>query len=143
MEKKYYLILVLLVFAFIGCGKEEIKPSSDSILTKEVLSKIDAIRTAYQNKDKAAMESHADSVLADRISKELFFTNAELSFTPKKVSINSLSVIVSLNWQGTWIVKGNNIKKQGVSVFVFEGTPMKLLRVDGNNPFHIPSVGDY
>ena len=142
MKKIYYLILVLLVFAFIGCGKEEIKPSSDSVLTKEVLGKIDAIRTAYQNKDKAAMESHTDSVLADRISKELFFTNAELSFTPKKVSINGLSVTVSLSWQGTWIVKGNNIKKQGVSVFVFEGIPMKLLRVDGDNPFQTPAIRD-
>lgn len=142
MKKTYYLILVLLVFAFIGCGKEEIKPSSDSVLTKEVLSKIDAIRTAYQNKDKAAMENHTDSVLADRISKEMFFTNAELSFTPKKVSINSLSVTVSLSWQGTWIVKGNNIKKQGVSVFVFEGTPMKLVSINWDNPFQTPAIRD-
>ena len=142
MKKTYYLILVLLVFAFIGCGKKEIKPSADSVLTKEVLSKIDAIRTAYQDKDKAAMESHTDSILADRISKGLFFTNAELSFTPKKVSIHSSTVTVSLSWQGTWIVKGNNIKKQGVSVFVFEGIPMKLLRVDGDNPFQTPAIRD-
>jgi hypothetical protein len=140
MKKTYYLILVLLIFAFIGCGGKEIKPSADSVLTREVLGKIDAIRTAYQEKDKTALESHMDSILAERISKGLFFTNAELSFTPKKINISSSTVTVNLNWQGTWIVRGKNIKKQGVSVFVFEGIPIKLISLDGDNPFQTPAI---
>ena len=142
MKKTYYLILALLIFAFIGCGGKEIKPSADSVLTREVLGKIDAIRTAYQEKDKTALESHMDSILAERISKGLFFTNAELSFTPKKINISSSTVTVNLNWQGTWIVRGKNIKKQGVSVFVFEGIPIKLISLDGDNPFQTPAIRD-
>jgi len=50
--------------------------------------------------------------------------------------------MININWQGTWVIKGNDIKNLGVAVFVFEGSPMKLIRVDGDNPFLTPLAKD-
>ncbi len=137
--KKTCAILITLAFIFLGCGgKDKVKPSADSILTKEALYSINAIKTAYQEKEQDILQTHLGPTLAENILKELSFEKAELSFTPRMVKINASTVMVNINWQGIWVIKHNNIKNRGVAVFVFEGSPMKLIRIDGNNPFHTP-----
>ncbi len=137
--KKSFAVLIILALIFLGCGgKDKVKPSADSILTTESLNSINIIKTAYQERDGSILQSRLDPVLAKDILKELIFEKAELSFTPRMVRINNSTVMVNLNWQGTWVIKDNSIRNRGVTVFVFEGSPMKLMRIDGDNPFHTP-----
>jgi len=141
--KKTCVALVILVFVFLGCGgKDRVKPSADSILATEALNTANAIKTAYENKNENSLRSRLAPELAESISKELFFEKAELSFTPRLVNIKASTVMININWQGTWVIKGNDIKNLGVAVFVFEGSPMKLIRVDGDNPFLTPLAKD-
>lgn len=139
--KKASTVLIILSFIFLSCGgKDKVKPSADSLLATEAIKSINIIKIAYQEKNKDILQNHLDSVIAESVLKELFFDKAELSFTPRMVQIDASIVMVNLNWQGTWLVKGNSLKNRGVAVLLFEGSPMKLIRVDGDSPFHIPFV---
>lgn len=138
--KKTLVILITLTFVFLGCGKDNVKPSDDSLLTTEALNVINTVKTAYQEKDKDTLKNYLDPALAGSVFKGLFFKKAELSFTPKRVNINGSTVMVNLNWMGTWVIEGKTIKRRGVAVFVFRGSPMRLIRVDGDNPFSTPRM---
>ena len=138
--KKILVILTILTFVFLGCGKDNVKPSDDSLLTTEALNVINTVKTAYQEKDKDTLKNYLDPALAGSVFKGMFFEKAELSFTPKRVNINGSTVMVNLNWMGTWVIEGKTIKRRGVAVFVFRGSPMRLIRVDGDNPFLFPVV---
>lgn len=139
--KKTLVILTILAFVFLGCGKDNVKPSDDSLSTTEALNIINTVKTAYQEKDKDTLKNYLAPALAGSVFKGLFFEKAELSFTPKRVNINGSTVMVNLNWTGKWVIKGNNIKRRGVTVFVFRGSPMRLIRVDGDNPFLPINIG--
>lgn len=135
--KKTCVTLIILVSVFLGCSsKEKVKPSDDSQLTTEALNNIDTLKTAYEGKDWDAFRSRLAPVLAIN-SKEPSFEKAELSFSPRMVDINNSDVMVSLNWMGEWVIRGKERRDRGVAVFVFEGTPLKLSRIEGDNPFHM------
>ncbi len=127
-----------MVSVFLGCNsKENVKPSADSNLTIEALNSIDTLKTAYEGKDRDAFRSRLAPVLAAKTSNELSFEKAELSFSPRMVDINNSEVMVSLNWMGEWVIRGKVRRDRGIAVFVFGGTPLKLIRIDGDNPFHL------
>lgn len=146
--KKTYVLLITLIFIFLGCGgKDKVKPSADSLLATETINVIDSIKAAYQEKERESLQNHLAPDIAESTLKELFFEKAELSFAPRMVRIDDSTVMVNLNWQGTWVIGGSDIKNRGVAVFVFvgydstlrEGSPVKLIRIDGDNPFQTPS----
>ncbi len=142
-KKKIYIILIIIGLLSLSCGgKDEIKPSVDSVMTQEALKVINALKRAYQEKNKDVLKKNLDSTFAESTLRELLFEKAELSFSPQIVNINVSIVKVNLNWQGIWIVKGKKLKNMGTAVFVFEGSPMKLIRIEGDNPFRIPLVKD-
>ncbi|MEF9425805.1 MAG: hypothetical protein L0956_00995 [Candidatus Mariimomonas ferrooxydans] len=136
--KKTCVTLIILVSVFLGCSsKEKIKPSDDSQLTTEAMNSINTLKTSYEEKDWDTFRSRLTPVLATKISKEPSFEKAELSFSPRMVDINNSDVMVSLNWMGEWVIRGKERRDRGVAVFVFEGTPLKLSRIEGDNPFHM------
>ncbi len=141
--KKNQVIFIILILTLSGCGgKDKVKPSADSLLATGAINAINAIKTAYQEKERESLQNHLAPEIAESTLKELFFDKAELSFTPRMVRIDASIIMVNLTWQGTWVIKGSDIKDRGVAVFVLEGSPMKLVRVDGDNPFHIPAIRD-
>ncbi|GMR03329.1 MAG: hypothetical protein BMS9Abin21_163 [Thermodesulfovibrionia bacterium] len=136
--KKTCITLIIFVSIFLGCSsKAKVKPSADSKLTIEALNSIDTLKTAYEGKDWDAFRSRLAPVLTRKISKEPSFEKTELSFSPRMVDINNSDVMVSLNWMGEWVISGKEKRDRGVAVFVFEGTPLKLIRIDGDNPFYL------
>ena len=136
--KKSCTLIIILVFILLGCGKDKVKPSADSILAREALNTIEAIKTAYQKKDTKKLQERLGPDIAESTLKELYFEKVDLSFTPRMVTIDASTVMVKLNWQGTWVLKDKSTKNRGISDFVLEGSPMKVIRVDGDNPFHTP-----
>ncbi len=128
---------------FFGCsGKEEVKPSEDSILTTKTLSNITLIKTSYEQRDRNSLNSLLDKTLAEGILQELDFEKADLNLNPKIVKIKALTVDVNINWNGTWIVNSKTIKNRGIGVLILQKATLKLIRIDGDNPFLIPYKRD-
>jgi len=138
--KKLVIFFMLLIPAVSGCGgKDKVKPSADSLLTTEALNGIEAIKNAYQEKDASALRTRIDAGPADEILRDLTFEKAELVFTPKLVRIFDESVVVSLNWQGTWqTAKDKNLEGRGTTDLVLHRENVKLMKIEGDNPFLIP-----
>lgn len=139
--KRICAFLTVVVLILIGCGgKEKIKPSADSIITQNSLRVIETVKDAYQKKDRTALQENMSPELSEDIAKKLSFESAVLSFTPRMVKLKGSLITINLNWYGTWTIQNKTIKNRGVAVFVLEGDPVKLVRVEGENPFLTPAV---
>ena len=123
----------------LGCGKDEVKPSEDSVLAQNALRSIEQIKEAYETKNLDSVTDLTDSGLLKSFEKELNFDKAGLSFsTPRIIKISSTHVNITVNWQGTWELGGVMKKNRGSSNFVFLKDSMQLVQIDGDNPFSIP-----
>lgn len=133
---------MLLIPAVSGCGgKDKVKPSADSLLTTEALDRIEVIRNAYQGKDTSTLRAQIDAQLADEIMSAMNFEKAELVFTPKLVKIIDESVVVSMNWQGSWQTSNDKTHEgKGTADLVLQRETMKLIKIEGDNPFVIPLI---
>jgi len=140
--KKFLLPLILIISVLSGCGgKDKVKPSADSLLTTEAVKRLEAVRTAYQGKDAGTLRAMTEERLAEEILKDLNFEKADLFFTPKVVRITGEFITVSLNWQGSWhSAKGKDLENRGVADLVLQRADLKLMRIDGDNPFVVPVV---
>jgi len=143
MKINYVILSLLLVFVSYSCaGKESVKPSADSLLTKEVFNRIDIIKNAYEAKDTGILKNQIHADVIEPILKNLNFEKAELFFTPRMVKITNESVIVNLNWQGIWrTAKEKKIENRGLANLVLQREALKLIQIDGDNPFLIPKLG--
>ncbi len=123
-------------------GKNEIKPSADSLMTQEVLRAINVIKAAYEEKDRNTLKNNLSPVLIEGVLRGLSFEKAELSLTPRMVKISTSNITVHLNWQGTWTIKDKSLKNRGVGILIFQRETVKLIQIDGDNPFLIPASTD-
>ena len=125
-------------FLLLGCStRDEVKPTEDSLLTKEAVESTKVIKTAYQEKNRDVLINRLDEAMASEVTAGLFFEKVELSITPWIVKIKDSRVIVNIDWQGVWNIGGKEKKSRGIADFVFEGSPLKLIRVDGDDPFQV------
>ncbi len=139
--KGIYLILIIAFLISLGCRGKEVRPSADSLLAQDALQKIKLIEEAYEKKDLIAIHSHAELNLSEKIVANLFFDTADISFSyPRLVTINDTDLNITQNWQGQWSISGTVATNRGVSKLIFQKNTMKLVRIDGDNPFLVPSV---
>lgn len=137
--KKTAILLIILLSAVVGCGKDNVKPSADSLLTTEVFGIIDNIKAAYEGKDRQSLKTHVTKLLAEGIIKELSFESVELTFTPRMVKITD-SVKVNVKWHGSWLITGGGkVDNRGVADLIFYKDTMKLTFIEGDNPFITPA----
>ncbi len=139
--RKICLLAILLIVLSLGCSKDAVKPSEDSLITTEALAAIDSIKAAYEKKSETDLLNRMDSSLAASVIKNLYFERADLHLTPRLVTLTDTSVNVNLNWQGTWhFANDKEVKVSGVGNLVFHKETMKLISVDGDNPFLTPAI---
>lgn len=139
--KKIYALLIVFLLIAAGCaGKDKIKQSADSITAQNALSAVDLVKDAYLKKNEGVLREKLEPALSEAVINELSFDKADLSFTLRMIKIKASSVIVHINWQGEWTVNGRTLKDRGVSALVFNKDTMKLIQIDGDNIFHLPSV---
>ncbi len=139
--RKTCLLVVLLAVLSLGCSKDAVKPSEDSLITTNALAVIEAIKEAYVNKSEANIHTHMGSSLASSVIKNLYFEQAVLRLTPRLVKLTDTSVNVNLNWQGTWqFANDKEVKISGVGNLIFHRETMELTSVDGDNPFMTPAI---
>ena len=142
MTKKLYFLILIIALLPLGCsGKDKIKPSDDSLITQDALQKIKLIEEAYEKKDLISIHSNAELNLSEKIVDNLLFDSADISFSyPRLVKINDTDLTITQNWQGQWIINGTLATNRGVSKLIFQKNTMKLVRIDGDNPFLVPSA---
>lgn len=137
---KTYILLSLIIFICLGCTDKSIKPSADSQSATDAFNVINKIKSAYEEKDKAALQNHMGQLLADNTIKGLLFEKAGLTITPRMVTINDSSLKVNIIWSGSWwLTKDKKLENRGVADLVFHKETMQLTYIDGDNPFIIPS----
>ena len=137
--KKLFILLFLVVLASAGCSKDKVKPSEDSLLAARSIDSINSIKTAYENKSKASLKNRLSPELAEKTLKELSFIKATLSLTSRMVTIEESSVKMNMNWHGSWLVsKGRELENRGTANLVLDKDTMKLLSIEGDNPFSVP-----
>jgi len=130
-----YIVMLALWFNA-GCGKDAVKPSEDSILAQGALRSLERMREAYEAKDLDALKALAEPALILGPDERLDFDTVSLSFsTPRIIKITGDHVTVSVNWQGEWEQNGVTKKDRGSGSFIFQKDSMRLIQVDGDNPF--------
>jgi hypothetical protein len=137
-----FLLIFMLVLLFfpVACGKKEVKPvTQESKTAQEAFELAEAIKKAYEEKDKSALEENttADGY-RELIGAIKSFDRAELAFTPTWVEIKDSSVSLNISWKGAWTVRGTVTNESGLAVFVLEGSPLKLSKILRENPFRQP-----
>jgi hypothetical protein len=140
--KRFYIILPLLVFILsYSCGgKDRVKPSADSLLAKEAFDRIEMIRKAYESKDIGKLKEQMGADLFEGIQDNINFDKAEMSFSPRMIRITGDTVIVDINWQGLWwFAKGGKVENRGIGNLVLQKDTLKLIQIEGDNPFSISS----
>jgi hypothetical protein len=136
-----YAVQVLFVLLIlVSCGKKEIKPvSPESKLAQEAFQLAETLKEAYVNKDKAALEENTTAEgYKELIGTVRYFDKADLTFTPTWLEIKDLTVSLTVSWKGTWTAGRKIIEERGLAVFILEGQPLKLVRVQRENPFSQP-----
>lgn len=138
--KKTYKVLIVIMLVLSGCsGKDKVKPSADSLLTTEAVNRTYSIKKAYQEKNRQDLYGMLASSVADKAIEGLAFDSAELSFHIRKATIRETSITINLNWHGKWTVQKTVMTDRGITQFIFDGTPLRLVRIRGDNPFAVPA----
>ena len=140
MKKRLYACMFLIILS-LSCGKDNVKPSLDSIAASDAIHNLSVIKEAYEAKNEVTLQNRAGAPLADNIIKYFYFKNAKLNFTPRLVKLTDTAVRVNLNWQGTWIFENDKeVTRSGVGNLVFHKETMELTSVEGDNPFMTPAM---
>lgn len=136
--KKAAFLIIFLVFAAIGCAKDEVKPSPDSLMSTKAFDSIYVIKAAYQNKDISTLKNRTSQEISESIINNLSFDKAELTFVPRIVRIKESTIVINLNWNGSWsITDDKKLDKRGIADLTLDKQSMKLIKIDGDNPFQI------
>ncbi len=139
-EKIVILFYSVMIIILISCGDKEVKKvSDDSKIAQEAFKLAEILKKAYiENDRKTLQENSTEEAYRELISSIKTFDSAELTFTPTWVEIQDKTVFVTLSWKGTWNVREKVTGERGLAVFVFEGSPLKLIKIKRENPFNYP-----
>jgi hypothetical protein len=134
------LIGLFLITFLISCGKKEVKPvSQESKLAQEAFQLAETLKDAYTKKDRETfLDNCTNDGYRELIAVIKKFDGAELTFTPTWVEIKDSSVYLSVSWKGVWTLGTKSREERGLAVFVLEGNPLKLAKVQRDNPFSQP-----
>lgn len=136
-----YALLIFVTLFQLSCGKKEVKPvSPESKLAQEAFTLAETLKNAYSERDREALEDNStkDGYL-EIVGAMKNFDKADLTFTPTWVEIKEDSTVhLTISWKGTWIVNGKTTEDRGIAIFILEGSPLRLAKVQRANPFSQP-----
>ncbi|GBE41935.1 MAG TPA: hypothetical protein ENH45_01180 [Nitrospirae bacterium] len=139
--KRISILFILIALMSFGCGKDNVKPSEDSLLATEAFKNINILKEAYEGKSRRILQDRIAPHIASGILKDLYFDSAELDLSPRMVKIQETDLVVNINWKGLWqFPDETRLENRGVADLIFDRKSMKLLEIKGDNPFSIPSL---
>ena len=139
------LAITALLFTTSACSGKK-PPDQSAIKSKNVLSALRDIRSAYEKKDLSSFMDNVAPGYQDReaLSKSLaavFLKNETIHFniqyTKMLIMVQEKGPIkATFNWDGEWLAVGGTTQKNGGRVtLVFDPGSFKLMSIDGKNPF--------
>ena len=133
---------IVVVCSFIvACGgdKKTKKVSEESKLATEAFALAETLKNAYVKNSRKVLEKNSTpDAYRELIGAIKEFDRAELSFTPTWVDILDSTVHLTISWKGVWTVNEKTFEERGAALFVFDGRPLTLVRVERENPFRQP-----
>ncbi|NWF75366.1 MAG: hypothetical protein HXY53_02140 [Nitrospirae bacterium] len=134
------LFYVSIILVLVSCSEKEVKKvSDDSKIAHEAFKLTDTLKKAYIENDRGTLkENSTEEAFSEIFGSIKPFDNAELIFTPTWVEIQGSTVSVTISWKGTWKWEEKITEERGLAVFVFEGRPLKLIKIKRENPFSYP-----
>jgi len=139
--KRIVILFILIALMSYGCGKDNVKPSEDSLMATEAFKNINILKEAYEGKSRRILQDRITPHIARGILKDLYFDGAELDLRPRMVKIQETALLVNINWKGSWqFPDETRLENRGVADLIFDRETMRLLEIKGDNPFSIPSL---
>ena len=138
--KKLLAFLISLMLLMACATEEEKQPPAEGKLADEAFVLIDLIKQKYEENHIRDIEDNCSSAAFKDINLNMRkFTSAHLEFTPKTINVSRTNTVrVSMTWRGAWKVGTRDEARQGLVVFVLEGTPLKLVAIEKASPFKQP-----
>lgn len=138
--------VVLLLVAVSACSSKTIPYPADHARIQRIDRAVDALRTAYQTKDRSSFKS----LMSQEESLDVLQRNAEadfdafhsisLEFKVERIMIEGENIDVYVRWQGLWkkTPDESGTRQRGHARFQWSGTSTILLRAaQGDLPFGI------
>lgn len=139
--KRIVILFIFITLISFGCGKDNVKPSEDSLMATEAFKNINILKDAYESKNSQILQDRIAPHIARGILKALYFDGVELDLKPRMVKIQKTDLVVNINWKGSWqFPDETRLENRGVADLIFDRETMKLLEIKGDNPFSIPSL---
>lgn len=137
--KKILLLLILSVI-LISCGKKEIKQiSQESKITQEAFALTETIKKAFILKDNITLQKNStEAGYIDITTNTKKYDSVEFIFIPRWVNIENDQLHVNISWKSSWVVSGRSKEDSGMTVFLMEGSPLKVSKILRGNPFIYP-----
>lgn len=141
MKKIFIAMLISIAFgSLLSCSQKEVKQVTDeSKKAQEAFAVAETIKDAYLKKDLSVIEHNSTKEgYREILGAMKIFEKAELAFMSKWVDMDKSTVSLKVFWNGTWVVSGQTTEERGMTILVFEGSPLKLSRILMGNPFRQP-----
>jgi hypothetical protein len=146
-----FTLASLLLIASTSCSGKK-APEQTAVKSKNVLAALRDLSRAYEKKDLAAFMSGVAPAHKDRdaLAKSVGEVFAKYETIHFNIQYTRMLIMVeekgatkaAFNWDGEWIATGGALLKNGGRVtLVFEPGSVKLVSIDGKNPF-VPQPGE-
>ena len=146
MNRLFALLAITALFFTTSACSEKKPPEPAAIKSKNVLSALRDMRSAYEKKD---LSSFMDNVAPGYQDREAFSRSLEAVFLKNEtihfnIQYTKMLIMVqekgpiktTFNWDGEWLAVGAPIQKNGGRItLVFDPGSFKLMSIDGKNPF--------
>ncbi len=131
---------LFLAAVLVSCGAKEVKPvTQESKLAREAFALAETLKDAYVKSDLERLEENCTGDgYRELVAGMKKFDKADLTFAPTWVEIKDSSVNLSVSWKGVWTLGTKSREERGLAIFVFDGKPLKLAKVQRDNPFRQP-----
>lgn len=144
------IALTALLFTF-ACAAEKL-PDPSAVESKNVLSELRDMRRAYERKDRGAVMAEVSESYKDRQDFSTALSAIFAKYETVRLNIQYTKMVITIgekgiakatfNWDGEWLANGGMQQKDGGRVtMTFEAGTLKLVAIDGKNPF-VPQPGD-
>ena len=139
------LAITVLLFTASACSGKK-PPDQSAIKSKNVLSALRDIRSAYEKKDLSSFmdkvaPGYQDREALSRSLASVFLKNEtirfNIQFTKMYILVQEKGPIkATFNWDGEWLAVGGTIQKNGGRVtLALDPESFKLMSIDGKDPF--------
>jgi len=146
----FIITVMLLVTSTSSCAKKA--PEQTAVKSKNVLAALRDLSKAYEKKDLAAFMAGVAPGYRDRdaLAKSVNEVFAKYETIHFNIQYNRMLIMVEekgmtkavFNWDAEWLAAGGALQKNGGRItLVFEPGSVKLVSIDGKNPF-VPQPGE-